>query len=271
MKMFRLMFCLLAFFLPVFVLAADGDAPPPVVIETNYWAFVIPFLTPLVIALVVRRLFPKIPTGWYPIIAPMLGVASDAINAGLTSVHGNPALGAGLGLLGVGVRELLTQIAAGKLAPSANVVKMLAFVMILPLSGCVTRPTVPGQPPPAPVASEFLALAAPLAEGFATAMLANNPKYAPVICGVADGLALALQQTELTPIMVDEFTRKLRADHPELDPNSYSLIRVFLIGTYDIWRRRYGPVIPSDPQAAEVIAKLQEILRNACLNVRPPG
>lgn len=157
-----------------------------------------------------------------------------------------------------------------RMRPGANLL-MFALVALIALPGCVSRPTAPGEPPPAPVAKEFLALAKPLAEGFATAMLANNPKYASVVCGVAEGFGLAMQQTELTPEMVDAFTAKLRRDHPELDPTSYALVKGFIVGSYDLWRARYGPLLPTDAQAAEILTELQAVLQGACDNVKPPG
>lgn len=145
----------------------------------------------------------------------------------------------------------------------------MLFAIAFHLSGCAYRTT----PPPAPgeITQEFLDLAQPLASAFASGMLAANPKYADVVCGVADGMGLALQQSELTPEMVDRFTQSLRADHPELDPVHYAMVRSFIIGTYDIWRRRYGPIDPQSAQAKAVIEDLDKVLRQACDTVRPPA
>jgi len=64
---------------------------------------------PLVIAFA-KKLVPKLPPSWLPIIAPILGAAGDALSSYLTHTTPNPALGALFGSAGVGVREVLNQI-----------------------------------------------------------------------------------------------------------------------------------------------------------------
>lgn len=136
-------------------------------------------------------------------------------------------------------------------------------IAVLALSGCISKPADPNAPP-FDVAQDFLVLAKPLAEGMTTAVLANNPRYAPAVCSIADALDLALKQTELTPEMVDYWLTDLRRDHPELDVQSYNLIRTFIVAMYDLWRSRYGPVIPSDAQAGRVIGEIQAVIKRAC-------
>lgn len=70
----------------------------------------IPVLVPVLVALV-KALLPRIPKVWLPIIATLLGALLDIGNQLVASgTLGNPVVGAGLGLAGIGVREVIDQI-----------------------------------------------------------------------------------------------------------------------------------------------------------------
>jgi hypothetical protein len=82
--------------------AADAAAAQP-------WQLaIIPVLTPLIIA-GVKLLMPKIPTVVLPFLAPVLGAAIDLIAHFATGANLNVWLSAGLGLAGVGLREIVDQ------------------------------------------------------------------------------------------------------------------------------------------------------------------
>ncbi len=68
----------------------------------------IPVIVPLILS-AVKRLIPKIPSWWLPILAPLLGAVVDMVGyyAGMQSL--GPVWGAALGSAGVGLREIADQ------------------------------------------------------------------------------------------------------------------------------------------------------------------
>lgn len=93
---------------PAFALAADstGDVAAA---STPWQLALIPVLTPIIIA-GVKWLMLKISTTLIPILAPILGMALDLILHFSTGTELNVWLAMGLGLAGVGVREVLDQL-----------------------------------------------------------------------------------------------------------------------------------------------------------------
>lgn len=74
---------------------------------------IIQFATPIIVPLIlagVKQLLPKLPSWTIPILAPLLGVAVDVVNAAATSHQTNLWVAAALGLSGVGLREIKDQI-----------------------------------------------------------------------------------------------------------------------------------------------------------------
>lgn len=73
-------------------------------------------LSPLIVA-GVKWLFPKIPGGWLPVIAPAAGLAIDLIAHFTAGTVMTPGWALAAGLTGVGLRELVDQ---GKKAAGAR-------------------------------------------------------------------------------------------------------------------------------------------------------
>lgn len=95
--------------LPV-VSSAQETAPVAAVNSTadNIVQWLTPVLVPLLIA-GVKKVIPMIPTLFLPLIAPVLGIAIDYA-AHLASGHAtNTIVAAALGLVGVGLREIVDQ------------------------------------------------------------------------------------------------------------------------------------------------------------------
>jgi len=98
--------------LPAMILAADAAATTTDIATATAlpWQLaLIPILTPIIIA-GVKLLAPKIPSALIPILAPILGAALDIIGSLSTGAATNIWLAAGLGLAGVGVREIVDQL-----------------------------------------------------------------------------------------------------------------------------------------------------------------
>jgi hypothetical protein len=72
-------------------------------------AFLTPILVPLLIS-GVKKLIPKLPVWSLPVMAPFLGAAFDVIMHFATGSGMNVWAAAGLGLAGVGVREIKDQL-----------------------------------------------------------------------------------------------------------------------------------------------------------------
>lgn len=95
----------------------------------------IPFLTPIVIAMV-KLLLPRIPKPIIPWIAPLLGAAASWIANLSGFTQGNVLLGAVLGAAGVGVREAVDQLRKQWTASTNNATNWLLLLAPLVLLGC---------------------------------------------------------------------------------------------------------------------------------------
>lgn len=115
----------------------------------SWFAITIPVVVPLLI-MVIKLLLPKIPSAWWPVVAPVIGVIADFAGSQVSGLEGNPALGALLGSAGVGLREVVDQLKKG-MAPKygtdgtngtngANVVPMLLMGVMLSfgITGCAS-------------------------------------------------------------------------------------------------------------------------------------
>lgn len=75
---------------------------------------IIQFATPIIVPVIlagVKALLPKLPSWTIPLLAPLLGMLVDVVNSLATAHASNLWLAAGLGLAGVGAREIKDQIA----------------------------------------------------------------------------------------------------------------------------------------------------------------
>lgn len=104
-KLQLLCFCL-------FAAAAYGQTvvAAPVEISSDN---IVQWLTPVIVPLIITytwKLLPKIPSWVIPMLAPLLGVILDVINAEIMNGSHNTVVGALLGLAGVGVREIKTNL-----------------------------------------------------------------------------------------------------------------------------------------------------------------
>lgn len=94
----------------------------------------IPIIVPLILS-AVKRLIPKIPGWWLPILAPLLGAAVDMAGyyAGVQTL--GPAWSAALGSAGVGLREIADQTNQRfRGTGNGKVVGLILFSLML--SGC---------------------------------------------------------------------------------------------------------------------------------------
>jgi hypothetical protein len=100
------------------------------------WSLLIPIIVPALIALV-KLVAPKIPKPLLPVIAPILGVGLEMVREGIMGTQGVGAVeAAGLGLAGVGVREVVDQ-AKGKMGQAAAVLLLVCSLAAGPLlMGC---------------------------------------------------------------------------------------------------------------------------------------
>jgi hypothetical protein len=74
---------------------------------------IITFLTPILVPLLlagVKALMPKLPSWTIPMLAPLMGILIDILNAQVTAHQSNIWVAAGLGLAGVGLREVKDQV-----------------------------------------------------------------------------------------------------------------------------------------------------------------
>lgn len=77
----------------------------------------IQWLTPIIVPLIityVRKMAPRIPTWMLPAMAPVLGALIDLINSLIVGGNHSMIVGALLGLAGVGVREIKTNLVPPK-------------------------------------------------------------------------------------------------------------------------------------------------------------
>lgn len=83
---------------------------------TEFLQQLIPLVTPLIL-FAVRWAIPRLPKGWIPWLAPVVGAGLDLSSqaAGLASL--GPASGAVLGLASVGLREMFDQFQKGNMLP----------------------------------------------------------------------------------------------------------------------------------------------------------
>lgn len=75
--------------------------------------FLTPVITPLILALA-KKVAPRIPSKAIPIAAPAIGAVIAGISAIGANNPSNLALGAALGMAGVGIREIKDQIMPAK-------------------------------------------------------------------------------------------------------------------------------------------------------------
>lgn len=94
-------------------LAADDAPAAPQALPDQIVAWLTPILVPLVLA-GVKKVGPKLPSWIIPLLAPVLGLLIGFINNLVTSNSGNLWLAAGLGLLGIAVREVKEAVAPAK-------------------------------------------------------------------------------------------------------------------------------------------------------------
>ncbi len=115
-NLFRLALTLLAlaFALPLCAHAADAVVAAPKSLPDTVVAWLIPILVPALIALV-KKFLPSVPSWALPIMAPVLGLIIGVIDNLAAGHSTNVWVAAGLGLLGVAVREVKEAI-----KPAAN-------------------------------------------------------------------------------------------------------------------------------------------------------
>lgn len=89
----------------------DANATPNSATHSNFGVSTawLAFLIPVLLAFA-KGLLPNLPPKYLPLIAIVLGAASDALASYLSGNTPNPALGAVLGSAGVGIRELVDQL-----------------------------------------------------------------------------------------------------------------------------------------------------------------
>jgi hypothetical protein len=102
-----------------YTLTAEPSAPPVVMVKEeavslSWQQTLIAIFVPVLVA-GIKKVLPSLPKGWLPIIAGALGLIGQVLEALATGGTVNAALGFGLGLAGVGVRE-----AAKHFLPSAT-------------------------------------------------------------------------------------------------------------------------------------------------------
>ncbi len=113
-----------------------GAMPHQVESQISLWMSLIPFLCPMVVSLV-KRVIPKIPKLWLPVICALLGAVHEIIfhYSGLNT--GGTAFGLALGAAGVCVREVLDQFKQEK-----NVIAgaglIFACLLLIGSQGCAT-------------------------------------------------------------------------------------------------------------------------------------
>lgn len=105
---------LFAGFLPLVARAVDAVATPTApgtgnVTADNLIQWLTPVLTPILIALM-KKILPMAPAWICPIVAPLLGIGIDYLNHFATGHATNMLVAAGLGLMGVGLREVKDQL-----------------------------------------------------------------------------------------------------------------------------------------------------------------
>lgn len=88
---------------------STADTVAAATAAAGWVALFTPVITPLIIA-GIKKITPKIPSWTLPIIAPVLGMMIDYINAFATGHSTNTLVAAALGLAGVGVREVVDQL-----------------------------------------------------------------------------------------------------------------------------------------------------------------
>ena len=77
----------------------------PAVTTDNLVAWLTPIIVPLVLALV-KKYLPRLPSSIIPLLAPVLGLVIGIVDNLFAAHSSNLWLAAGLGLLGVAVREV---------------------------------------------------------------------------------------------------------------------------------------------------------------------
>jgi hypothetical protein len=109
--LYAILACVCALCFASFAHAADETI---VISEPGFTAqTIVQWLTPIIVPLVitgVKKIAPSIPTWLIPVLAPILGMILDIINTAATNNSSNLLVGALLGLAGVGVREIKTNI-----------------------------------------------------------------------------------------------------------------------------------------------------------------
>lgn len=134
---------LLVILAPLYLLAADV---PPVEVPPNppgpeinptvtIWQAFIPILVPLLLA-GLKWVAPRVPKQVIPFIAPVLGAAIDLLMNVLKLGDGNGGLGAALGALGIGIREIFDKGVTKNLFPKAV---PIAFLCLLVGGGCASQ------------------------------------------------------------------------------------------------------------------------------------
>jgi mannose/fructose/N-acetylgalactosamine-specific phosphotransferase system component IIC len=118
-----LMLLMMFFAVSVFAQTNTNSVPPAggtaSVSMVAVWNALIVALVPLVIAAIKKWVLPNVPGVVWPVVAPLLGIASNwlAVKAGLLPQTGL-ALGALCGAAGVGLREVIDQVKQLKPSPS---------------------------------------------------------------------------------------------------------------------------------------------------------
>lgn len=117
LKLIPLALVALAFLLlPLCLFAQDATpsaTPTPALSPSNGPGItadaIVQWLTPILVPLLLagfKRVQPSIPSWVIPMLAPVLGVVIDLVNSLITSHASNLWVAAGLGLAGVGLREM---------------------------------------------------------------------------------------------------------------------------------------------------------------------
>lgn len=98
---------IIALFCALSIAHAQTDAPAPIagITADSLVQWLTPILVPLVLA-GFKKVAPSLPTWIIPVLAPVLGVLIEFINGFISNNSSNFLLAAGLGLAGVGLREL---------------------------------------------------------------------------------------------------------------------------------------------------------------------
>ncbi len=103
-----LLACLFLFVATTAALAQGADPVLPRTLPDQIVAWLTPILVPVLLA-GFKKFAPKIPSWVIPLLAPVLGLVITLINNAITTAQGNLWLAAGLGLMGVAVREIKDQ------------------------------------------------------------------------------------------------------------------------------------------------------------------